>query len=69
MREILASIPHIFVIMLSIFIIYKSYKREKEIHNKILKDVTENPDLAEMAIKDFPELKEEIMRIINKTNS
>ena len=68
MIEILASIPHIFVIILSIFIIYKSYKREKEIHNKILKDVTENPDLAEMAMKEFPILKEEIMKIINKQN-
>ena len=66
MIEILLSIPHIFIIILSIFIIYKSYKREKEIHNKIIKDVTENPDLAEMAMKDFPELKEEIMRITNK---
>lgn len=68
MLEILASIPHIFVIILSIFIIYKSYKREKEIHNKILKDVTKNPDLAEMAMKEFPILKEEIMKIINKQN-
>lgn len=68
MIEILASIPHIFVIILSIFIIYKSYKREKEIHNKILRDVTKNPDLAEMAMKEFPILKEEIMKIINKQN-
>lgn len=68
MLEILASIPHIFVIILSIFIIYKSYKREKEIHNKIIRDVTKNPDLAEMAMKDFPVLKEEIMKIINKQN-
>lgn len=68
MIELLASIPHIFVIILSIFIIYKSYKREKEIHNKILKDVTKNPDLAEMAMKEFPILKEEIMKIINKQN-
>ena len=68
MLEILASIPHIFVIILSIFIIYKSYKREKEIHNKIIKDVTKNPDLAEMAMKEFPILKEEIMKIINKQN-
>lgn len=68
MLEILASIPHIFVIILSIFIIYKSYKREKEIHNKILKDVTKNPDLAEMAMKEFPILKEEITKIVNKQN-
>ena len=68
MLEILASIPHIFVIILSIFIIYKSYKREKEIHNKILRDVTKNPDLAEMAMKEFPILKEEIMKIVNKQN-
>lgn len=53
MIEILASIPHIFIIILSIFIICKSYKRVKAIHNKIIKDVTENPDLAEMAMKDF----------------
>lgn len=65
MIDTLTSILYIFAIILSIFIIYKSYKMEKEIHNKILKYVTENPDLAEMAMKDFPELKEEIMKIIN----
>lgn len=68
MIEILASIPYIFVIILSIFIIYKSYKREKEIHNKIIRDVTKNPDLAKMAMEDFPELKEEIIKITNKQN-
>lgn len=68
MIEILASIPHIFIIILSIFIICKSYKREKEIHNKILRDVTKHPDLAEMAMKEFPILKEKIMKIINKQN-
>lgn len=68
MLEILASILHIFIIMLSIFIIYKSYKREKEIHNKILRAVTKNPNLAKMAMKEFPILKAEIMKIINKQN-
>ena len=68
MTEILSSIPSIFVIVLSIFITYKSYKREKGIHNKIIKDVTKNPDLAKMAMEDFPELKEEIIRITNKHN-
>lgn len=55
-------------IIISIFVIYKSYKNEKEIHNQIIKDVTERPYLAKMAIKDFPELKEEIMGITNKQN-
>ena len=68
MGEILASIPSVFAIIISIFVICKSYKKEKEIHNKIIKDVTENPDLAEMAMKEFPELKEEILSITNKQN-
>lgn len=55
-------------IIISIFVIYKSYKKEKEIHNQIIKDVTERPYLAKMAMKDFPKLKEEIMRISNRTN-
>ena len=55
-------------IIISIFVIYKSYKKEKEIHNQIIKDVTERPCLAKMVIKDFPELKEEIMGITNKQN-
>lgn len=41
-------------------------QKEKEIHNQIIKDVTERPYLAKMAMKDFPKLKEEIMRIINE---
>ena len=68
MIEILASIPSILAIIISIFVIYKSYKKEKEIHNQIIKDVTENPHLAKMAIKDFPVLKEKIMRITNEQN-
>lgn len=55
-------------IIISIFVIYKSYKKEKEIHNQIIKDVTERPYLAKMAMKDFPELKEKIMRITNNQN-
>lgn len=55
-------------IIISIFIIYKSYKKENEIHSQILNDVTEKPYLAKMAMKDFPELKEEIIRITNKQN-
>ena len=55
-------------IIISIFVIYKSYKKEKEIHNQIIKDVTEKPHLATMAMKYFPKLKEEIMRITNKQN-
>ena len=55
-------------IIISIFVIYKSYKKEKEIHNQIIKDVTERPYLAKMAIKNFPELKEEIISITNNQN-
>lgn len=55
-------------IIISIFVIYKSYKKEKENHNQIIKDVTEKPYLAKMAMKNFPELKEEIMGITNKQN-
>ena len=55
-------------IIISVFVIYKSYKKEKEIHNQIIKDVTERPYLAKMAMKNFPKLKEEIMRIINEQN-
>ena len=55
-------------IIISIFVIYKSYKKEKEIHHQIIKDVTEKPYLAKMAMKDFPELKEEILSITNKQN-
>ena len=55
-------------IIISIFVIYKSYKKEKEIHNQIIKDVAEKLYLAKMAMKDFPDLKEEIIRITNKHN-
>ena len=55
-------------IIISIFVIYKSYKKEKEIHNQIIKDVTEKPYLTKMAMKDFPEWKEEILSITNKQN-
>ena len=68
MLQILSLILSILSIIISIFVIYKSYKKEKEIHNQIIKDVTEKPYLAEMAMKHFPELKEEIMRITNKQN-
>lgn len=68
MKEILASIPSILAIIISIFVICKSYKKEKEAHNKIIKYVTEDPKLAEMAMQEFPELKEEIMKIVNKQN-
>lgn len=68
MFQILSLILSILSIIISIFVIYKSYKKEKEIHNQIIKDVTEKPHLAKMAIEDFPELKEEIIRITNKQN-
>ena len=55
-------------IIISIFVIYKSYKKRREIHDQIIKDVTENPQLAEAAMRDFPEWKEEIIRITNNHN-
>lgn len=55
-------------IIISVFVIYKSYKKEKEIHNQIIKDVTERPYLAKMAMKNFPKLKEEIVRLTNEQN-
>ena len=68
MIEILAAIPSILIIILSIFIICKSYKKENEIHNKVIKAVIDDPELAKIAMEVFPELKEEIMRITNKQN-
>lgn len=68
MLQILSLILSSLSIIISIFVIYKSYKKEKEIHNQIIKDVTEKPYLAKMAMKDFSELKEEIVRITNKHN-
>ena len=68
MLQILSLMLSVLSIIISIFVIYKSYKKEKEIHNQIIKDVTENPHLAKMAIKDFPVLKEKIMRITNEQN-
>ena len=68
MLEFLSIIPSILAIIISIFVICKSYKKENEIHNKVIKAVIDDPDLAEMAMKEFPELKEEIMRITNKQN-
>ena len=65
MLQSLSLILFISSIIISISVIYKSYKRQKEIHNKIIKDVTEKPYLAKMAMKDFPELKEELTKIIN----
>lgn len=68
MLEFLSIIPSILAIIISIFVICKSYKKENEIHNKVIKAVIDDPDLAEMAMEEFPELKEEIMRITNKQN-
>ena len=68
MIEILSLMLSILSIIISIFVIYKSYKKEKEIHNQIIRDVTKNPNLAKMAMKAFPELKEEIIKITNKQN-
>ena len=68
MIEILAAIPSILVIIISIFVICKSYKKEKEIHNKVIKAVIDDPDLAKIVMEEFPELKEEIMRITNNQN-
>ncbi len=39
-------------IIISIFVISENHKRRKKIHNKIIKDVTEKPYLAKMAMKD-----------------
>ena len=55
-------------IIISIFVIYKSYKKRREIHDQIIKDVTEHPYLAKAAMRDFPEWKEEIIRITNNHN-
>jgi hypothetical protein len=55
-------------IIISIFVISENHKRRKKIHNKIIKDVTEKPYLAKMAMKDFPELKEEIEKRTNDHN-
>ena len=68
MIEILSLILSILSIIISVFVIYKSYKKKKEIHNQIIKDVIEHPYLAKEAMKDFPELKEEIIRLTNKQN-
>ena len=68
MLEFLSIIPSILAIIISIFVICKSYKKEKEIHNKVIKAVIDDHDLAEIAMEEFPELKEEIMRITNKQN-
>lgn len=68
MREILVNIPSILAIIISIFVICKSYKKEKEIHNKVIKAVIDDPDLAKIVMEEFPELKEEIMRITNNQN-
>ena len=64
MLQILSLMLFVLSIIISIFVIYKSYKKEKEIHNQIIKDVTENPHLAKMVIKDFPVLKEKIMSLM-----
>ena len=68
MLQVLSLTLSILSIIISIFVIYKSYKRKKVIHNQIIKDVTEKPYLAKMAMKDFPEWKEEIIKITNKQN-
>ena len=68
MLQILSLILSSLSIIISIFVIYKSYKKEKEIHNQIIKDVAEKPYLNKMAKKDFPEWKEEIIKITNKQN-
>lgn len=66
MLQILSLILSLLSIIISIFVICKSYKKRKEIRNQIIKDVTENPQLAEAATRDFPEWKEEIIRMTNK---
>lgn len=68
MLQILSLMLSVLSIIISIFVIYKSYKKENEIHNQIIKDVAEKPYLAKMAMKDFPEWKEEIIKITNKQN-
>ena len=71
MPQTLALILSLLSITISVFVIdksYKSYKKENEIHDKIIKDVTEYPYLAKAAMKYFPEWKEEIMRITDKQN-
>lgn len=65
MLEFLPIILSILAIIISIFVICKSYKKENEIHNEI-KAVID--DLAKIAIEEFPELKEEIIRIKNNQN-
>ena len=66
MLQLLSLILSILSITISVFVIYKSYKKRKEIRDQIIKDVTENPQLAEAAMRDFPEWKEEIIRMTNK---
>lgn len=68
MPQTLALILSLLSITISVFVIYKSYKEKNEIHDKIIKDVTEYPYLAKAAMKYFPEWKEEIMRITDKQN-
>lgn len=66
MLQMLSLILSSLSIIISIFVIYKSYKKEKEIRDQIIKDVTENPHLAKAAMNAFPEWEEEIRRIANK---
>lgn len=66
MLQILSLILSLLSIIISVFVICKSYKKRKKIHDQIIKDVTENPHLAKAAVRDFPEWKEEIIRITNK---
>lgn len=65
MLQILSLILSLLSITISIFVICKSYKKRKEIHDQVIKDVTEHPYLAKAAIRDFPEWKEEIMSVTN----
>ena len=68
MLQSLSLILSISSIIISIFVISENHKRRKKIHNKIIKDVTEKPYLSKMAMKNFPELKEDIIRVTTKQN-
>lgn len=62
MLQLLSLMFSTLAIAISVLVIYKSYKKRKEIRDQIIKDVTEHPYLAKAAVRDFPEWKEEIMR-------
>lgn len=68
MLQTLSLILSLLSITISVFVIYKSYKKKNEIHDQVIKDVTEHPYLAKAAMKNFPEWKEEIIRITSNHN-